>query len=1319
MWATPTRETALFMRIHSTPAPSVHAAGNLLCMAAYVAAAALCVAMSIPRGNGSPIWLPTGVALAALLHWGRWLLPGAALGSLLFNLYLMHAGHGLTVVTACAAAVITGGNALALLLAERGVRSLGRTVKRDSGAIVHGYLAIVAACAVVSAATGAVVLTAAGVVPQPERGAVAFVWWLGDVTAMLLVTPLLGAWADASERHRLRQRCAEAFAVLAVTAALTVAVFQLEWLGGPDRYGPPFLLLLPVGWAALRLGAAGSTAAVGIAAAGAVLATLWGAGQFATRSQLHSLLALDLYLAILAVSGMVLTNTAAGHRFPASAPVRSRWPVLTLALCLSVTIGAWHAAARYTERRIQEQFQAVADTTWQQIDYRLANYRRLLQAGRALFDAAETVTADEWHVFASSFALDSGFPGTQGLGYANWIAPDAVDAFERSRDPHWPHFKVWPRGSTAMAAVVTYLEPHNARNDRAIGFDMASEPGRRTAMLAAARTGRIASTPVVVLVQEIDRNRQRGFLMYEPVYRHGAPVDTPAQRLAALRGLVFSPFRLGDMVNSMVTPGAPFTVRIWDGGSARGRLIFRNDPPAPRHARYERPLSLAQTLAVDETGRHWTVELTATEAFETTIDRYSSLTILALGTLISLLMFEVVKNLATTRSRALRLAQDMTKEVHEQQRAVVRSETRLRLFTASVRSYAIIFLDGGGNVEAWNEGATNLFGYTDEEAVGRALAELPVWQDPARARAALAQAGAQGTCAALCRFVCKEGSDFLGEMQLSAVHLDGSDELAGFAFIVRDVTAAHAAEEQMRRAKEHAESASRAKSTFVANMSHELRTPMNAVLGLATLLGRTRLDSEQRNFVGMIKSSGQTLLAVLNDILDFSKIEAGKIELNPVPTAPDALAQAAAALMAVGGGGRLKLVVDVDPALPYEIVADPLRLEQILTNLIGNALKFTQQGGVRCALAAAGTDAAPLLRVDVSDSGIGMDQDQQQRLFSPFVQADASTSRRFGGTGLGLTIARGLAERMGGGIAVASAPGSGSTFTLTVPMVPAPGATDHFRLDPAWQDLDVLLFESDVEIATALANATVRWGWRLHPVNDFDQARAVLGGTGALPYRLAIIGPGSQGTTPLALLAQRKERLPAGFALVQVSAGFAPPVPGAAQAFPFALVHAPATRATLHGAIVQLERHDAAGTLPGHAGAPVQAPLSGMHVLLAEDHPVNQTVAVTMLEYAGAVVAVANNGREAVDELRRHPARYAAVLMDVQMPELDGLEAARLVRDSLRLNLPIIAMTAGVTEGERAACAAAGMDDFIAKPIEEDAMIATLLRYRPASLDAI
>lgn len=1315
--------------------PAAIAGANLLCLAACLGAAALCMALAIPRANGSPIWLPAGVALAALLLQGRRVAAAVWLANVLFNLYLMAGSEGLSGARAAVAVLIGTSNVAVLLLAHRVIRALHMAVARDSAAVVHGYLATAAICAALDAAIGTLALTSTGALPVAERGAAALVWWVGSVTAMLVVTPLICAWADAGEWRRLRRRAGETAAMLAVTAGLSLLVFRPDWGEDTLQFASAFLLLVPVMWAAVRLGVGATTTAVAIVAASAVLTTLGGGSPFATRSQLHSLLGMDLYLAIVAVTGMALTNSSAGHTAPAGPAIPSRWPVLMLALCLTVTVGAWHAAERITERRIHDQFQAVADAAWRQIDYRLTNYRRLLRAGKAFYDASDTVSAAEWHSYASSFDIENAFPGTQGLGYASWVAAHNAQAFELAQQAHWPDLRIWPRLSASHGAIVTYLEPHGVRNDRAMGFDMYSEPNRRAAMAAAARLGRIGSTGALVLVQEIDSARQLGFLMYEPVYVRGAPHATPAQRMAALRGFVFSPFRLGDMIGSMVSRDAPFTLRIWDGPRVTGREIFRNDADKPRAGRYAQPLTLAQAVAIDETGRYWTVELTATEAFETAIDRYSSLIILALGTLISLLVFEVIKSLATTRQRALRLARDMTQEVQAQGRAVERSEARLRLFTASVRSHAIIFLDGAGNVEAWNEGAANLFGYSDDETVRR---PLPVWDMPVGdmpvgdvpvgdmpvgdmpvgdGAVALAHAAATGTSAGLRTFVRKDGSKFLGEMQLSAVRPDADSAPTGYAFIVRDVTEAQAAEEQMRRAKEHAESASQAKSSFVANMSHELRTPMNAVLGLATLLSRTRLDSEQLSFVNMIRSSGQTLLAVLNDVLDFSKIEAGAIELSPVPTAPDALAQTAAALMAVSGGGRLRLVVDVDPALPQEVIVDPLRLEQVLTNLVGNALKFTEQGSVTCTFSAGGLagDGRLLLRIAVGDTGIGMDPDQLQRLFSPFVQADASMSRRFGGTGLGLTIARGLAGRMDGTIDVTSAPGRGSTFTLTVPVTPVADAADRYRLTAPWLDIDVLLFESDAQVAAALAHATARWGWRLHPVNDFDQARVTLGGTGPLPHRLALVGPGSQGATPLALLTLRKARLPAGFAVIQVSAGFAAAPPGAAQAFPCALVHAPATRATLHAAIAQLGGH----TAPANAVATVPTPLAGMHVLLAEDHPVNQTVAVTMLRYAGAEVTVADNGRAAVDALRRDPERYAVVLMDVQMPELDGLQAARIVRDTLGLPVPIIAMTAGVTEGERAACTAAGMNDFIAKPVEEEAMVATVLRWRGRSLHSI
>ncbi|QGZ42618.1 response regulator [Pseudoduganella flava] len=779
--------------------------------------------------------------------------------------------------------------------------------------------------------------------------------------------------------------------------------------------------------------------------------------------------------------------------------------------------------------------------------------------------------------------------------------------------------------------------------------------------------------------------------------------------MAALRGFVYSPFRIGDMVGSMLGNGSAFALRIHDlHGGAGGRPIY-DSAPSPRAApRYVKPLALQRTLTIDAAGNRWRLDFTATASFEATVDRRSPLLTLGLGSLISLLLFEIVRGLASTRARAVAIAKEITRELQHQQRAVRQSEERFRLFTASVRSHAIIFLDVAGRVEAWNDGATNLFGHTDAETVGR---PLDLWAEPERGRALLAEATERGAATAVTAFVRQDGSRFMGELQLSAVRRDGL--LTGFAFIVRDVTAAREAEEQLRRAVEIAQSASRAKSAFVANMSHELRTPMNGVLGIAALLDRSRLDKEQHELVRMIRRSGETLLAVLNDILDFSKIEAGKATLHPEPVPLDDIALACARLMAVNGGGRLRVLVDVAPTLPATVNADALRLEQVLTNLIGNALKFTEQGSVECRFAP-GTlaDGAPALCVAVRDTGIGIDPEQQKGLFSAFAQADASTTRRFGGTGLGLTIARSLAQLMGGTLTLESMPGAGSTFTLAVPLLPAAGQPDRYALPPPHRGLQVLLCEADGPLAASIVNACAHWGWHLHVAQDEAHVAALFDAGAALPYALAIVGAGIGHGPILAALAARQAYLPAGFAVIRIAAGFDVTGSDVLLPFPTAIVHAPATRAALHAAVLDVRRPGAAPQAAGDAGA--AQPLAGLRVLLAEDNPINQTVAMALLDYAGATVTVAGNGREALDLLGRQPDGYDAVLMDVQMPEMDGLAAARAIRDALRLTVPIVAMTAGVTQEERDACVVAGMVDFIAKPIDEDDLVATLLRVRAA-----
>jgi PAS domain S-box-containing protein len=433
-----------------------------------------------------------------------------------------------------------------------------------------------------------------------------------------------------------------------------------------------------------------------------------------------------------------------------------------------------------------------------------------------------------------------------------------------------------------------------------------------------------------------------------------------------------------------------------------------------------------------------------------------------------------------------------------------------------------------------------------------------------------------------------------------------------------------------KNSEQRAEAASRAKSEFVANMSHEIRTPMNAVLGVAYLMENTPLSVTQKEYVGMIRSSGQVLLGILNDVLDFSKIEAGRMELAPAAFRPRELLDSVSSVMAVNASARgINLAVTADAEVPQVLVGDAMRLQQILINLVGNAVKFTERGGVtvRISLDKPRQGDHVSLRFSVRDTGIGMDSEQQSRLFSAFSQADASTTRRFGGTGLGLAICRRLAELMGGDISVRSMQGAGSEFVVTLPFVA--GDADAVVDQPVWQNA-----------------ATDSWG--LHSPSQ----------------------PPSQSRAPVAPATQDAQSEPA----------------------------APLTEAPL-------------AEVPLADDAPR---LQGLRLLLVEDHPLNQVVARGMLEHAGASVDMVENGLEAVDRLRERAADYDIVLMDVQMPVMDGFEATRRVRKELGLKLPILAMTAGVMQSEQEQCIAAGMDDFIAKPVDVEQMLDAISRHRDA-----
>ena len=676
-----------------------------------------------------------------------------------------------------------------------------------------------------------------------------------------------------------------------------------------------------------------------------------------------------------------------------------------------------------------------------------------------------------------------------------------------------------------------------------------------------------------------------------------------------------------------------------------------------------------------------------------------------------------------------------------------RSTSLLQSVLDAASEVAVISIDLETSITLFNKGAEHMFGLKAETVVGRplGLGLFDAGELQARSDALSAQAGYPITGLGVLTdfsmlgkrtewtFRHQDGHSFNAAMVVTAIS-DSQGKRSGYLCVSFDITQEKKNERALHQAVELAQQAALSKGQFLANMSHEIRTPMNAILGMLKLLQNTELDTRQRDYASKTESAAKSLLGLLNDILDFSKSEAGKMQLDPHPFALDKLMRDLSVILSANTRtADIDVLFDIDPALPPALVGDALRLQQVLINLGGNAIKFTERGEVRVSVQqVARTDTEVRLQIAVQDSGIGIAPDKQQHIFSGFSQAEASTTRRFGGSGLGLSICRRLVEIMGGELRLESTLGQGSRFYFEVSL-PLASAEQLASLQlppeastPPWR---VLLVDDHPQAGALLQASAERLGWQVQAARSGADALAAVKArmeAGDKGFDAILVDwrmPEMDGWQTVQALRALRRLQPRPVILMMTAhqhtmlAGHSPQERVQLDGF----LIKPATTSMLRDAVVQAQQH-ARDNSRRRTVAPTQAQvedappkpkhLDGMRLLVVEDNLINQQVAKELLRAEGADITLASNGQIGVDAVAAANPQFDAVLMDVQMPVMDGYSATVAIRKDLGMErLPIIAMTANAMASDREACLAAGMNDHIGKPFDLPQLIALLLRH--------
>ncbi|MGD9914931.1 MAG: ATP-binding protein [Rhizobiaceae bacterium] len=731
----------------------------------------------------------------------------------------------------------------------------------------------------------------------------------------------------------------------------------------------------------------------------------------------------------------------------------------------------------------------------------------------------------------------------------------------------------------------------------------------------------------------------------------------------------------------------------------RGRAAERPPvvPPPRRRLGPQRALTLRVGLRV-------AVILAAGIAYISGAPAYLAILLALIGGAGLLLFWHrlgVEERIASTLDLDARHSREQIERLADRMWELQESEERFRGLIDALGDL-VVHRDREGRIVQTNRVFAELVGRPADDLAGRTLGDLGI-----QVGIVPDAAFASGECLSSTDVPIRtaEGTRWYSWIELSV--RDKTDDSVSHRAIARDITARKRAETALIAAREKAEFASQAKSRFLATVSHEIRTPMNGIMGMARMLADTDLSPEQRTYVGAVSTSASALLALIEDLLDFSKIEAGRFELEPQPMSPRELAESVVELMAAKAYAKgIGIGCHVAPDVPALVSADPGRLRQVLLNLLGNAVKFTETGGVSLTVTTSRVRNVPAVRFAVTDTGPGLERDDLERIFREFEQADSTSTRRHGGAGLGLAISRRIVTSMNGSISVESEPGCGSEFVIDIPVVTATESDTPVGLLASCRA--VIVSANAVE-AEAIARTIRAHGGEAQIARNVAQAETMAAGCTAV-----LVDAESETRDGSALARLRR----AGFTGATAITLIAPTNRGLLGDFRAGGYHnflaRPVRGATLLRVLLWAGREAAAPKAGQQPARPHAAPLrdeGGLSVLIAEDNEINAMLARSALVKAGHAVKVVGNGRAAVDAVTGADAaqRYDVVLMDLHMPVMDGLDAIAAIRrheeEKGAVPVPIMVLSADGQEGTRHAVLAHGASGFVTKPLDPDTLV--------------